>query len=805
MDIPAPRPGHAPAAQRARSSSAAKPGSLHVNMPVSMASHASTRASTSSRPSRTGKDRERPLRAKDRHSLALQSIRHFLKGRSSYDVLPVSFRLVVLDTKLVVKPALDVMWQAGVVSAPLWQSTPPELLAANSDEAAAKHDQAAKPEGSTSAATSDKASAPLEATAGSQTEDAPGNSPTPATTEGAQDAPATSTEAADGAAQADGDAPGAEPDAATGDQAGEDSGSPGRVSPKTQQESAGQDGAPSATPTKTQAPQKAKKQYPESGFAGMLTVSDIIHLIQYYYHHSSYDSAAEDVEKFRLERLRDIEQALNVPPPPLLSVHPLRPVFDACELLIKTHARRLPLLDYDEQTGLEAVVSVLTQYRVLKFIAMNCRETAGLWRSLRSLGIGTYSHAYKASRSRAPGSGTASHRGSDASEPRLVRSEHGPVMSMSEIEPTQPAEPEPLAPDSVEAAGGSGGGAGASLGPEPLMQSPVSALQSTDPHYPLATATLDTTVFDVVHMFSERGISAVPILDEEGYVVDMYETVDVIALDLTIRQALERRPPDFGGIWTCSPEDSLANIFALLRKRRVHRWLILEPEGPDPRGGGNDGSKASDAASASDANGEKQSSADGLDDFDSDEGLEDVEDEATKERKRREAIVNDPTLSLDDRLEKGDPIRRTRGKLVGILCLSDLLKYVIGSQSGHSPSSTEAGPTTKASRMGSLPRSRGTSAASEPPPLQARRGSSAGATHQGGDVGGGAAAGQAGFDSVAEDQAAERNGEQQADTGVDQVEQKEQQTEDVEQQQQQQQGEASTLSTAPAQQDESQP
>jgi hypothetical protein len=37
----------------------------------------------------------------------------------------------------------------------------------------------------------------------------------------------------------------------------------------------------------------------------MFTVSDIIHLIQYYYHHtSSYDNAATDVETFRLESLR---------------------------------------------------------------------------------------------------------------------------------------------------------------------------------------------------------------------------------------------------------------------------------------------------------------------------------------------------------------------------------------------------------------------------------------------------------------------------------------------------------------------
>lgn len=103
----------------------------------------------------------------------------------------------------------------------------------------------------------------------------------------------------------------------------------------------------------------------------MLTVNDIIHLIQYYYRNSSYDSAKREVETFRLERLREIEAALAVPPPPLLSCHPLRPLLEACQLLVKTHARRLPLLDWDEQTGIETVVSVLTQYRVLKFIAMN--------------------------------------------------------------------------------------------------------------------------------------------------------------------------------------------------------------------------------------------------------------------------------------------------------------------------------------------------------------------------------------------------------------------------------------------------
>lgn len=38
----------------------------------------------------------------------------------------------------------------------------------------------------------------------------------------------------------------------------------------------------------------------------MLTVLDIIHLIQYYWRTASYDFAAEDVETLRLEKLRGV-------------------------------------------------------------------------------------------------------------------------------------------------------------------------------------------------------------------------------------------------------------------------------------------------------------------------------------------------------------------------------------------------------------------------------------------------------------------------------------------------------------------
>lgn len=42
-----------------------------------------------------------------------QSIRAFLKVRTSYDVLPLSFRLIVFDTNLLVKKSLNILIQNG--------------------------------------------------------------------------------------------------------------------------------------------------------------------------------------------------------------------------------------------------------------------------------------------------------------------------------------------------------------------------------------------------------------------------------------------------------------------------------------------------------------------------------------------------------------------------------------------------------------------------------------------------------------------------------------------------------------------
>ncbi|PWN43660.1 hypothetical protein IE81DRAFT_322057 [Ceraceosorus guamensis] len=633
--------------------------------------------------SRAGTKKSR-LRNKDRHTAALDSIRDFLKGRSSYDVLPVSFRLVVLDTRLVVRPALDIMWQAGVVSAPLWQSATSEP---------SRQGQQASPE-----------SGPASSSAANQAgvEDAAAHTKAEGASASSIALPEVSSEPLSSSA------PAAAPSASE---------TSGVVT-----QALARDPVAAAAET-LHALRPSPQPVQRTGFAGMLTVNDIIHLIQYYYHHlSSYDLASRDVEGFRLERLRDIEASLNVPTPPLTAIAPLRSLYEACQLLIKTHARRLPLLDYDEQTGCETLISVLTQYRVLKFIAMNCREITGLHRSVRSLGIGTYvagtpgvgaaRHIGQRPSRGGSASGSASGSAGPASRINSRSGSHSAVMSARptvagtsapvsartsasgavgldlpstaeeakspegdpsasaaqscESTPSAPAEAPAVIPEASEASQSAiSEEAGAIFGsPSPKSlpgaamrpaaaptsasvpsQAPASAFApslSPTPFAPLSTATLDTTVFDVVHMFSEQGISAVPIIDNDGFVVDLYESVDVIdlvrsgayqSLDTTMRQALARRPAEFPGIMSCGPDDSLASIFSLLRTRRVHRLLILEPL------------PASRAASMT----SKQSE---------------------HGRQSPEGVAPPP---------------RPRGKLVGILCLSDILRYVTGSQEAGGP------------------------------------------------------------------------------------------------------------------------
>ncbi|QSL65969.1 hypothetical protein MERGE_003106 [Pneumocystis wakefieldiae] len=279
---------------------------------------------------------------------ALESIRQFIKSKTCYDVLPVSFRMIVLDTELLVKKGLTILFQNNIVSAPLWNMK-------------------------------------------------------------------TCT------------------------------------------------------------------------FAGLLTVSDFINVIQYFHQNASYSQTLEDIEKLKLDGLRDIEKNINAPPLETISINPMRSLYEACERIRLTKAKRIPLIDHDDETYHEVVVSVLTQYRILKFVALNCyKETKMLRKPLCDLSIGTYED--------------------------------------------------------------------------------------------LATASMDTPVIDVIYLLAKRGISSVPILDSDD-ALHLIQSGSYYDLELTVGEALLRRSDDFGGVHTCTDQDSLDGIFDVIRRSRIHRLIVVDKNG----------------------------------------------------------------------------------------------------------------------------------------------------------------------------------------------------------------------------------
>ena len=57
--------------------------------------------------------------------------------------------------------------------------------------------------------------------------------------------------------------------------------------------------------------------------------------------------------------------------------------------MLDSRARRIPLLDTDDDNKRSMIVNVITQYRILKFVAMNATETQALRKPLRDLNICT--------------------------------------------------------------------------------------------------------------------------------------------------------------------------------------------------------------------------------------------------------------------------------------------------------------------------------------------------------------------------------------------------------------------------------
>ncbi|KIW60077.1 hypothetical protein PV05_00322 [Exophiala xenobiotica] len=131
-----------------------------------------------------------------------------------------------------------------------------------------------------------------------------------------------------------------------------------------------------------------------STYAGLLTVNDYLNVVRYYNLHAD---KLKDVDKLLLSDLKDVEKFLDVKPPETVSASPEAILYDALRKQLLSRARRIPLVSYDSDTQRTMVTSVITQYRILKFIAMNVKETEMLRKPLEMIKLGTYGNIVRCS------------------------------------------------------------------------------------------------------------------------------------------------------------------------------------------------------------------------------------------------------------------------------------------------------------------------------------------------------------------------------------------------------------------------
>ncbi|XP_064463421.1 5'-AMP-activated protein kinase subunit gamma-1-like isoform X3 [Ornithodoros turicata] len=103
----------------------------------------------------------------------------------------------------------------------------------------------------------------------------------------------------------------------------------------------------------------------------------------------------------------------------------------------------------------------------------------------------------------------------------------------------------------------------------------------------IATTKPSTPLIVALNQFIERRVSALPVVDDQGKVVDIYAKFDVINLaaektynnlDITIKKALEHRDQYFEGVMKCTLNDTLLAVMERIVKAEVHRLVVVDEE-----------------------------------------------------------------------------------------------------------------------------------------------------------------------------------------------------------------------------------
>jgi 5'-AMP-activated protein kinase, regulatory gamma subunit len=199
--------------------------------------------------------------------------------------------------------------------------------------------------------------------------------------------------------------------------------------------------------------------------------------------------------------------------------------------MLETRARRIPLVDVDDDTKRPMVCSVITQYRILKFISVNVTDTQLLRKPLRQIKIGT-SRNLEVCKMDTPVINVINQmvRRNISCVPMVNSVGTGVFYFSSTAHGTN--------------AGGRRGG---------------ERLRGRRCHHPHQREQLRRP-----DNFGWRSIA-------EAASREFNRVFNPVA-----NPRLTTPLQDFPGIYTCSPDDRLDTIFDTLRKSRVHRFIIID-------------------------------------------------------------------------------------------------------------------------------------------------------------------------------------------------------------------------------------
>ncbi|KAM6468932.1 5'-AMP-activated protein kinase subunit gamma-1 isoform 1-T1 [Liasis olivaceus] len=101
----------------------------------------------------------------------------------------------------------------------------------------------------------------------------------------------------------------------------------------------------------------------------------------------------------------------------------------------------------------------------------------------------------------------------------------------------------------------------------------------------IAKVHTNTPVYVALGIFVQHRVSALPVVDDSGRVVDIYSKFDVINLaaektynnlDVTVTKALQHRSQYFEGVLKCYKHETLETIINRLVEAEVHRLVVVD-------------------------------------------------------------------------------------------------------------------------------------------------------------------------------------------------------------------------------------